>query len=62
MPLALKANDAYISPDSDHLPIVTAAGMLLFQSHYITKIDFHYHYYKRPSSCIVIPAKAGIQR
>jgi len=39
--LALKALYADISPQPDHLPFVTAAGMLFLEADDVSQLDFH---------------------
>jgi hypothetical protein len=42
MPLALQANDANVGADPDHLPVVAAAGVLLFQSDYVSEVNIRH--------------------
>ena len=41
--LALKTFNTYISTKSDNLPFITAAGMLLLKTVYITEFYIQYH-------------------
>ena len=40
--MALQADNTDISADPDHLPLITAAGVLFLQSDYITEINFQH--------------------
>jgi hypothetical protein len=42
MATALLAFDPDVGPHSEHLPLVTATGMLLLQPNYITNPYLHY--------------------
>jgi len=41
--LAFKALNANISPNSNHLPFITAAGMFLLEANHITQPYLHNH-------------------
>ena len=43
MALAIKASNSYVSPDPDHLPFITPAGVLLPEADDITQLYFHDH-------------------
>jgi hypothetical protein len=43
MALAFKTFNPYISPKSDHLPLIAATGVLLLKANYITQPYIHYH-------------------
>ncbi len=45
--LAFKAFDSYISADPDHLPFITAAGVLLLEADHITQLYLHNHFQLR---------------
>ena len=42
--LALEAFNTNIRPHPDHLPLITATGVLLLEANYITQLYLHNHF------------------
>ncbi|GAI85303.1 unnamed protein product, partial [marine sediment metagenome] len=41
--LTVKASNPYISTESDYLPFIAPAGVLLLEANYITQLYLHNH-------------------
>jgi hypothetical protein len=67
MPFTARAHNPDVRADSNHLPFIAAAGVLLFQPDHITKINFqhllfhHLSFLRRVETVVEILNEVNVQ-